>query len=312
MPSTSASTAITNGPASSRDIKSVAEWQQATLATGQVPSANRCVPLADPVPSRFWGYDLFFSLGLRLYIYLFRSVHVSHRKPFSLSFCFLGLHWMNNRDSDKINAPLPDFHRLVNFPDYLAKPRSSPTSSGNGNGQDTATSNGKKNCVMCGKMRVCSASTLVKNGRKASTSPQPSETQQETSLMDDDSAHIIPRQNKGLCTACDVTVWVVVGQDGLEIKWCKGCKNFRPWAAFGDKGSATKCTKCRERQREKYAMQKDEIRWKRFLTNDKEGDSTTGSSSSLCGAVVEDKKEDDETHLAAARGLRNLMNATSV
>ena len=34
--------------------------------------------------------------------------------------------------------------------------------------------------------------------------------------------------------------------------------NFRPWAAFGDKGLATKCVRCRERQREKYAMQKEE------------------------------------------------------
>jgi hypothetical protein len=45
---------------------------------------------------------------------------------------------------------------------------------------------------------------------------------------------------------------------GLEIKWCKGCKNFRPWASFGDKGLATKCVRCRERQREKYALQKEE------------------------------------------------------
>jgi hypothetical protein len=52
-------------------------------------------------------------------------------------------------------------------------------------------------------------------------------------------------------------VWIVV-TSGLEIKWCKGCKNFRPWAAFGDKGLATKCVRCRERQREKYALQKEE------------------------------------------------------
>lgn len=35
-------------------------------------------------------------------------------------------------------------------------------------------------------------------------------------------------------------------------------QNFRPWAAFGDKGLATKCVRCRERQREKYALQKEE------------------------------------------------------
>ncbi len=68
---------------------------------------------------------------------------------------------------------------------------------------------------------------------------------------------VIPTQNKGLCTMCDVSVWIVT-QSGLEIKWCKGCKNFRPWAAFGDKGLATKCVRCRERQREKYAVQKKE------------------------------------------------------
>jgi hypothetical protein len=68
---------------------------------------------------------------------------------------------------------------------------------------------------------------------------------------------IIPTQNKGLCTLCDVNVWIVT-QTGLEIKWCKGCKNFRPWAAFGDKGLATKCVRCRDRQREKYALQKEE------------------------------------------------------
>jgi len=67
----------------------------------------------------------------------------------------------------------------------------------------------------------------------------------------------IPTQNKGLCTICDVNVWIVTSS-GLEIKWCKGCKNFRPWAAFGDKGLATKCVRCRERQREKYALQKEE------------------------------------------------------
>ena len=69
--------------------------------------------------------------------------------------------------------------------------------------------------------------------------------------------HIIPKQNKGLCTACDVAVWIIK-ETNVEIKWCKGCKNFRPWAAFGDKGLATKCLRCRERQREKYATQKEE------------------------------------------------------
>jgi hypothetical protein len=42
---------------------------------------------------------------------------------------------------------------------------------------------------------------------------------------DDSAAHIICHQNKDLCTACDVAVWIVV-TNNLEIKWCnKGCKN---------------------------------------------------------------------------------------
>jgi hypothetical protein len=36
-------------------IKSVAEWQRATLATGKAPSANRCMPLKAPIPSKYWG-----------------------------------------------------------------------------------------------------------------------------------------------------------------------------------------------------------------------------------------------------------------
>ena len=36
-------------------IKSVAEWQRAARATGKVPSANRCVPLQEPIPSKYWG-----------------------------------------------------------------------------------------------------------------------------------------------------------------------------------------------------------------------------------------------------------------
>ena len=131
---------------------------------------------------------------------------------------------------------LPEFSYLVNYPDFISR--------GRGDGKHAA--NGKRNCVMCGKVRVCSASSL--SLRKSSTKH-----------VDDEGGalHIIPRQNKGVCTACDVTVWAVVdNKDGLEIKWCKGCKNFRPWAAFGEKGSATKCVRCRTRQKEKYAAAK--------------------------------------------------------
>jgi hypothetical protein len=202
--------------------------------------------------------------------------------------------FLTHREAEKTkDAVLPDFHRLVNFPDYLAKSRS-PSSS-----DSSSPANGKKNCVMCGKVRVCSASSLVK-GR---VMKQEECVQEE---QDDGTAHIIPRQNKGLCTACDITVWVVV-TDGLEIKWCKGCKNFRPWAAFGDKGSATKCVRCRDRQREKYATQKDEIRLRRY----KRTTSSSDSSRHECSDDNSNSKEEDN-HMAAARGLRNLMKAAEV
>lgn len=99
---------------------------------------------------------------------------------------------------------------------------------------------------MCGQACNCSSSKNKKGGKK-----------NEDVGRKNGQFPIIPTQNKGLCTQCDVNVWVVV-QNNLEIKWCKGCKNFRPWAAFGDKGLATKCVRCRDRQREKYAAQKFE------------------------------------------------------
>ena len=70
---------------------------------------------------------------------------------------------------------------------------------------------------------------------------------------------IIPTQNKGLCTLCDVNVWVVVS-NGLEIKWCKGCKNFSSVGPhLVDKGPGHQVpTLSAKRQREKYALQKEE------------------------------------------------------
>jgi len=77
-------------------------------------------------------------------------------------------------------------------------------------------------------------------------------------------------------------VWTIA-ESGLQIKWCKGCKNFRTWAAFGEKGGATKCTKCRERQREKYAAQKNradvEPTKKRKVENSMEGEVNSTESS---------------------------------
>ena len=62
-------------------------------------------------------------------------------------------------------------------------------------------------------------------------------------------------QNKNVCTACDVTVWVH-SASGLQIKWCKGCKNFKSWASIGSKGHLTKCLQCRDQQNKLYAERK--------------------------------------------------------
>jgi len=136
-------------------------------------------------------------------------------------------------------AAVPEFTSLVNFPSHMSQK------------QAVNLPEGMRCCVMCGQARPCNGGKK-KGGSKKSDG------------MGDKSYAIIPTQNKGLCTLCDVNVWVVCNS-GLEIKWCKGCKNFRPWAAFGDKGLATKCLRCRERQREKYALQKEEKEKARLL-----------------------------------------------
>ena len=78
---------------------------------------------------------------------------------------------------------------------------------------------------------------------------------------------IIPKQNKGLCSCCDRAVWTfnganssammdvtgTTGDSGINMKWCKGCKNMLPWSSYGEKKMATKCDKCRGRQKTQYA-----------------------------------------------------------
>jgi hypothetical protein len=153
-------------------------------------------------------------------------------------------------DIEKASKSLvPEFTSLVNFPAHMSQKQT-------GNLPE-----GMRCCVMCGSACQCSSGNKTKKctgkqgGGEHGLAPRSSNGQD---LMGDKSGYaIIPTQNKGLCTLCDVNVWVVV-TTGTEIKWCKGCKNFRPWAAFGDKGLATKCLRCRERQREKYALQKEE------------------------------------------------------
>jgi hypothetical protein len=151
-------------------------------------------------------------------------------------------------DMDKMKvAPVPEFTSLVNFPAHMSQK------------QSVNLPDGMRCCVMCGQACPCSNGNKKKpcmlSGKKDGSLAARSCNGQDA--LEKSGFAIIPTQNKGLCTNCDVNVWVVC-TTGLEIKWCKGCKNFRPWAAFGDKGLATKCLRCRERQREKYALQKEE------------------------------------------------------
>lgn len=106
------------------------------------------------------------------------------------------------------------------FPAIVNYPHPSANSAGN-----------MMQCTMCGQERP-----LNKTAPKGAT-------------------FVIPKQNKGVCTSCDSKVWVVKAST-LQIKWCKGCKNFQNWAAFGEKGCATKCCACRKRSADTYAAQK--------------------------------------------------------
>lgn len=138
-------------------------------------------------------------------------------------------------DIDKYkNASIPEFTALVNFPAHMSQK------------QAVNLPEGMRCCVMCGQACRCSGTKGKKGNKK-----------EDMSRKVNGQYAMIPTQNKGLCTSCDVNVWIVANSQ-LEIKWCKGCKNFRPWAAFGEKGLATKCVRCRDRQREKYAAQKEE------------------------------------------------------
>jgi hypothetical protein len=211
-------------------------------------SKRKCVPFKPPIPSKFQG-------DLEAYK----------------------------------DAPIPEFNNLVNFPGHMSnKPcpnvpngmrccvmcgQACPSSNGgkstkkvgpydrstDDNCDDAAGSMaGGGNCVApLGDSSVCSTNK-VGGSSSSSSSSNCAAANACSSVSSSANNHAsIPTQNKGLCTICDVNVWIVVSS-GLEIKWCKGCKNFRPWAAFGDKGLATKCVRCRERQREKYALQKEE------------------------------------------------------
>lgn len=143
------------------------------------------------------------------------------------------------------NANVPEFTSLVNFPTHMSSKSA------------TMIPDGMRCCVMCGHACQCSVSSKTNKVSRSKKGANGNDLDQPRNIIGGNNYAIIPSQNKGLCTQCDVNVWVVTSNN-LQIKWCKGCKNFRPWAAFGEKGLATKCLRCRDRQREKYAAQKDE------------------------------------------------------
>ena len=124
-------------------------------------------------------------------------------------------------------ATVPEFTSLVNFPAHMSQK------------QSVNLPEGMRCCVMCGQACPCSTGAKKKGNTGALTNttksnkadgnlaPRGASGLDGSNPMGDKTGYaIIPTQNKGLCTLCDVNVWVVVST-GLEIKWCKGCKNFR-------------------------------------------------------------------------------------
>ena len=131
--------------------------------------------------------------------------------------CFIG-----NIGQDEDAEEVLDFHRLVNFPCHSQRRgRSKTVATKEGLAPPTEDNNAVHSCcVMCGEKRPGTVENARVDGAPCADSGAPI---------------IIPKQNKGLCTQCDVAVWVVA-ESGRKIKWCKGCKNFKPWSGFGDKG----------------------------------------------------------------------------
>ena len=141
---------------------------------------------------------------------------------------------------DDADAPLPPFNETVNYPECL------PGSSSGAARTPRDDGLAYRRCVMCGVDRPLP--------------PGPSARGRAPAAAASGTEPTVPRQNKGVCTDCDVRVWLL-SSEGRCVKWCKGCKNFRPWAAFGEKAQATKCGRCRERQKARYAA--DKLRRKR-------------------------------------------------
>ena len=132
--------------------------------------------------------------------------------------------------ANKDTVSLPAFAEIVNFPEHLPE-KGSPSKKSDGEKIPPKQPSAKP-CVMCGVTCIF-----------AGTTPSRLHSQKQP---------IIPKQNKGLCNSCDGKTWIF-SELNAPIKWCKGCKNFRSLRNFGDKHRATKCTRCRQRQRENYA-----------------------------------------------------------
>merc|ERR1712151_717587 len=165
---------------------------------------------------------------------------------------------------------------------------SSSTVNKNNQGNNNGAVEGYRNCVMCG--HLCSTSVMRKFKKCGKNNDNNSPRSSNNKMINNNNQQrfpVIPTQNKGLCTICDVQVWIIV-ESNIQIKWCKGCKNFRSWASFGEKGMATKCIRCRERQREKYALQKEEE--ERARSDRSVGNNTTASGGSSTGSSAESKK----------------------
>ncbi|KAL7489887.1 hypothetical protein ACHAW6_015610, partial [Cyclotella cf. meneghiniana] len=195
------------------------------------------------------------------------------------------------------SALLPSFYKLVNFPEYLPQ-KSCMLDTLSDDEAKQKVNPATKRCVMCGTCCFYVGTSASK--------PNDRVEQASASVS---SPFIIPRQNKGLCTACDVKVWLVRDLN-LTIKWCKGCKNFRLWSAFGDKSRATKCLKCRDRQKEKYAAQKVALKKQRETGKETMANSDRGSDSDDSNEDMntrESKASDDE--MDAALGLSSMMNS---
>ncbi len=92
------------------------------------------------------------------------------------------------------NYRVPDFSFITNYPPVRV-----------------GMPDGCKSCVMCGEIRRCN------NGKSNKT-----KSMKNSSKYSEDSV-VIPNQNKGLCTLCDVNVWVIKSSN-VQVKWCKGCK----------------------------------------------------------------------------------------